>query len=243
MEKDSDGFTIVSRGGVLKKKGNKGTSQSLLDPSLSSEKIVLLVKQRVADLSDSSWATECLSVIDKCRARLKGRICCRGVGCVGRSEIARLQCAFALLLQQRFGEGRPDYIEPLLSEGEKTALRELGFDLERGSDSPSPCDIVYAPHAPAGLYHNELRLRWSETLLQDCLIIGNCFSNYWFRLPPGRAPLIARVEPFVREVALPNNPDASSSFNDTAVHSFSFGEQRLMEISVSEQGHNDPEML
>ncbi len=247
---DADGFTIVSRGGSAakdqkKKKKSTSRSQSLPDPSLSALQIVTHVRRLFGELKSSAWTSECVAVIAESRENSGGRarIRCRGVGCVGRSEVARLQCAFALVLHDRFGDGRetlPEFVEPMLNEEEKIALKDLGFDLETRL-KPEVGDLIYAPHAPAGLYHNELLVRWNDDLLRHCVIVGNCFSNYWIRLPAGRAPLIARIEPCVIEKALPNNPDASTTFNDTAVHSFRF-EIPLPTLLDSDKSHNDPEM-
>jgi hypothetical protein len=47
---------------------------------------------------------------------------------VGRSDIAQQQCAFALLLQKRFGNPdlKVDFCEPLLEKIEVAAVEELG---------------------------------------------------------------------------------------------------------------------
>ena len=82
------------------------------------------------------------------------------------AQIARLQCAFALLLQIKL-EARvaPEFVEPMLNDEETDALCKLGFSVGAGVVA-EPCagDVVYAPHAPAGLYHNELLLRWSKVM-------------------------------------------------------------------------------
>jgi hypothetical protein len=167
---DAEGFTIVSRGGVLgKNKGNKTTSQSLSESSQTPQQIVLSVNRLLCGLESSVWARECVKIIEESRGEREegSRVLCRGVGCVGRSQVARMQCAFALILQNTFGRKgtRPEFVEPMLNDEERVALLDLGFQLESVSGAESG-DLIYAPHAPAGLYHNELLLRWQKPLLK-----------------------------------------------------------------------------
>jgi hypothetical protein len=252
---DSEGFTIVrgrGRGGggdkARKKKG--GVAGGDMSECLAAREIVARVRRversfagEAAPFAEACWAT-LGAVIGERPARLR----CRAIGCVGRSEQAQAQCAFALFLQSQLGETaeRPEYVEPLLVDAEKEALRELGFDVAEGATEPIPegLEVFYCPHAPAGLYHCELLRRWSVEQLAGTVIVGNSFGSYAFRLPKGRAPLLALTEPFVTEESLPNNPLAPTAFNDTAVHSFGrVVDTGVPELSAQQREHNDPEFI
>jgi hypothetical protein len=253
---DSEGFTIVrgkGRGGgdtARKKKGVAGGGMSSAGECLAAREIVARVRR-----VERSFAGEAAAFAEACWAKLGGaigersaRLRCRAIGCVGRSEQAQAQCAFALFLQSRLGEtaGRPEYVEPLLVDAEKEALRELGFDVAEGATEPTNegLEVLYCPHAPAGLYHCELLRRWSVEQLAKTVIVGNSFGSYAFRLPKERAPLLALTEPFVTEESLPNNPLAPTAFNDTAVHSFGrVVDVGVPELSAEQREHNDPEFI
>ncbi len=265
---DADGFTVVtSKGRPNGDKAKKKTSVVSRDLSAAEtcaaakDIVARVTRMRAVFEQGSQFAEQCWQVLGPVVGEeKKWRVRCRGVGCVGRSEAAQLQCAFALFLHSRAGSDsgtRPDFVEPMLGSEECEALRELGFDMlthddvrrdanEKGEEKDGEKELLYCPHAPAGLYHNEMLWRWSASRLRNTVIVGNSFSNYLCRLPSGRAPLIAKVESFVSESMLPNNPDASTVFNDTAVHSFgavSVAGFELPVLSEQDKLHNDPEML
>ena len=256
---DSEGFTIVqskgraTNGKVRKNKALVGGDLSSGGDCLAAKDIVSRIRRLESSFaSGSSFAEACWSKIGPVVGERRAWLRCRGIGCVGRSEQAQLQCAFALFLQARLGdEGKaPEFMEPLLVEAEKEALQELGFDMGGGGRGGAQeaenrvLEVLYCPHAPAGLYHTELQRRWSVEQLALTVVIGNSFGSYAVRLPKGRAPLLALTEPFVSEESLPNNPLASTTFNDTAIHSFARAAQTgLPPLSPEHSDHHDPEFI
>jgi hypothetical protein len=83
----------------------------------------------MAVMEESGWSEKCLELVAKAlRSEERVRLRCRGIGCVGRSDIAQQQCAFALLLQKRFGNPdlKVDFCEPMLEKIEVAAVEELG---------------------------------------------------------------------------------------------------------------------
>jgi hypothetical protein len=133
----------------------------------------------------------------------------------------------------------------------------LGFEVTSTLNVSDEFELLYMPHCPAGLYHEELYLRWTEKLLAQTLIVGNSFrflqfsfscffvdlifSNYFFRLAPDRAPIIRKTEAFVQETELPNASFVENCFNDTAILSFPVKSDQLTPVLASERSHNDPE--
>ena len=247
---DRDGFALVTGKRRAPKRPVAGHSgrrnESFADAApLSRTGVVAAVRRQHRRLGDSQWwKTWAALLASELQAAEKGRILCRGLGCVGRSDIAQMQCARALLLQEAFGDAttRPEFCEPLISSVEREAVEELGFEVVDRISAPKNdgWELLYMPHCPAGLYHEELRLRWSVPALRRVRIIGNSFSNYFLRLAENKAPIIRLTEPFVRETELPNASFAADAFNDTSLLSFE-PQENLEPLSKRHLEHNDPE--
>ena len=244
---DRDGFQVVSGRRRAPKNKTKAASTQRSGTSFAEaielpvSDIVASVRKKESMLRDSTWYAECCQIMDETIGNRSWRLRCRGIGCVGRAEIAQLQCACALLLQERYGitESAPEFCEPLLSEAEREALARLGFVVAGAITGPRECnddeehELLYMPHCPAGLYHEELRLRWSLDALARICIVGNSFENYFLRLPENRAPIIRKTEHFVIESQLPNASFADQAFNDTSLHVFR-GRKEAKETEILE---------
>ena len=232
---------------ATKKAPSNGLDSSVVE--LSEDAIVeRVLKQRRLLCEEKHWVTECIDTIAGALGAESTTtvVRCRGIGCVGRSDIAQVQCAFALLLHERWGGQAPEFCEPLIEGAERTAIERLGFVIHTSIRDADECDdgameLLYMPHCPAGLYHEEIRLRWSQHALNRLVIVGNSFENYWLRLPPKKAPLLRKCEPLVTQINLPNAPFAKTAFNDTSVMSFAVTDA-LEPLKESEVKHNDPEL-
>lgn len=244
---DADGFTVVGRG--HRKKAHPSKDQrhvrrvgaDVSSNCLSRKEIVDRIKKCVELLESSSWCSDVMKLVHVKNAHLS----CLGIGCVGRSEIARLQCAFGLVLQQRCGcpEVPPLFIEPLLTEVERDAVADVGFVLTDSSNVSSEQRLFYMPHCPAGLYHKVLLDHWKADILFNVCIIGNSFANYFVRLAPGKAPLIAKTESFLNETALPNTlSEGKLAFNDTSIHTFRIV-SHLPLVTEEDISYKDPEVI
>ncbi|NXK48639.1 SRR1L protein, partial [Chauna torquata] len=129
--------------------------------------------------------------------------------------------------------------DPAFSELELAALGELGLRLlpeneegkHRVQDSPT---LFYMVHCGKALYNNLLWRNWSLGALSNIVIIGNSFKGIEERLVSRILErdysYIAKVLKGTEEVALPDHPRYTDTFNDTSIHWFPV--HKLKELSA-----------
>ena len=247
---DADGFEVVGR--RHKRKAVKGARGQLAGTdaggscgtSETPATIVKGIESRLSAMEATEWLEECLDRIAEGLTERPVWVRTRGIGSVGRSSLAKYQCAFALALQRRFGseERAPEFAEPLMVAEERAAVESLGFCVVTATESVEPPELLYMPHCPAGLYHDELKVRWTAAQLRGLCIVGNSFGNYFVRLAADRAPAVSKTEGFLTERALANAPFVEGAFNDTAVMTFA-PPRELTPLTGAEQRHNDGETI
>ncbi|NXH11440.1 SRR1L protein, partial [Bucco capensis] len=168
------------------------------------------------------------------------RCVCYGLGRFSGCPMAREQLAFLLLLLEELGvpPGRCSLFDPVFSEREAAALRELGLRLlpenEEGKHSiEGSATLFYMVHCGNALYNNLLWRNWAPEPLSKMVIIGNSFKGIDERLLPRILKrdysYIAKVLEVTEEVSLPTHPQYLDTFSDTSIHWFPW--EKLKELS------------
>ncbi|XP_060525836.1 SRR1-like protein [Cylas formicarius] len=237
-----NGFQKVSykRKSRLKPK-TEIAAQNELDPffdKLANVRRVIQAKEELVttDFFESVTASlrEGLQTLD---GKKFDEIICLGLGRVSQLLVSRYQLALLLCLRELYGV-QVRASDPIFNEHDKILLDYFDVsvvdeNLEGKYRAASgSVTLFYLPHCSRQLTNNLLWSNWGLNL-NSCAIIANSF-NQIVESRVGRwevnesAGYIARICPYVLELAVINSFKYYEVFNDTAVHFFPWNRLKLI---------------
>uniref|UniRef100_A0A8C2BIG9 SRR1 domain containing n=1 Tax=Cyprinus carpio TaxID=7962 RepID=A0A8C2BIG9_CYPCA len=155
---------------------------------------------------------------------------CYGLGHFASCVSARYQLAMLLLLLEtlQIPVGSCSVYDPVFSESECDALRELGFTVltenEEGKRAVCQPTLFYLMHCGKALYNNLLWRNWTPQTLPKMIIIGNSFRGIQERMLQREFErdysFLSNVASVCDETSLPCSPRFLDVFNDTALIQF-----------------------
>ncbi|XP_059162353.1 SRR1-like protein isoform X2 [Physella acuta] len=158
---------------------------------------------------------------------------CYGLGNFTTCLIARYQLAFLLCLKEKLGATCTmcSVYDPVFTEEEKDILKYYQCEvIMHNEEAKREClvpTVAFLPHCGKAMYNNLLwkNLVARENTLHNLILIGNSFSHMVERSPLNNLKetgnYILLLQPYTREVKLPETFQHTDVFNDTAIHIFS----------------------
>ncbi|KAG1973315.1 SRR1-like protein [Pimephales promelas] len=155
---------------------------------------------------------------------------CYGLGNFASCVSARYQLAMLLLLLEtlQIPVSSCSVYDPVFSESECDALKELGFTVltenEEGKRPVYQPTLFYLMHCGKALYNNLLWRNWTPQTLQNIIIIGNRFHGIQERMLQREFErdysFLSNVISVCDETPLPCTPRFMDVFNDTSLIQF-----------------------
>lgn len=155
---------------------------------------------------------------------------CYGLGHFASCVSARYQLAMLLLLLEtlQIPVGSCSVYDPVFSESECDALKELGFTVltenEEGKRAVYQPTLFYLMHCGKALYNNLLWRNWTPQTLPKMIIIGNSFHGIQERMLQREFErdysFLSNVVSVCDETSLPCSSRFLDVFNDTALIQF-----------------------